>query len=101
MTDHTRMIHGSRPNRSSGPRMGFVITYMTPATQMTGPRTGAMLVRGVDRYGHFEPETVRPAADFDPAGLAAHEEAMRPFSQAIYQGAETSERRAKTTDATR
>jgi non-haem Fe2+, alpha-ketoglutarate-dependent halogenase len=98
---HTRMIHGSRPNRSGGTRMGLVVTYMAPATQMTGPRTGATLVRGVDGHGHFDPEDVRPATDFDPAAIAAHDEAMRPFSQAIYEGAETTARQSKTTDAAR
>ena len=98
---HTRMVHGSRPNRSGGPRMGFVVTYMAPATRMTGPRTGATLLRGTDDHRHFDAEDVRPAADFDPAGLAAHEKAMLPFSQAIYEGAETTGRRAETPGAAR
>jgi hypothetical protein len=54
---------------------------------MIGPRTGATLVRGADAYRHFDPETARPAVDFDPAGLAAHDAAMRPFAEAIYEGA--------------
>jgi hypothetical protein len=60
---------------------------MSPATTMIGPRTGATLVRGRDTHGHFDLETTRPAFDLDPAGLAAHEAAIRPFSQAIYEGA--------------
>jgi hypothetical protein len=31
----------------------------------------AMLVRGIDAYGHFEPER-RPSADFDPEAVAYH-----------------------------
>jgi hypothetical protein len=84
---HTVTVHGSRPNRSDQARMGFVVTYMRPSTVMAGPRTGATLVRGVDTCGHFDLETVRPADDFDPAGLAAHNAAMRSFSAAIYEGA--------------
>lgn len=84
---HTMTVHGSRPNRSAATRMGFVITYMRPATVMAGPRTGATLVRGVDNHHHFDPETTRPATDCDPVGLAAHDAAMRPFSAAIYEGA--------------
>ncbi|HXV25041.1 MAG TPA: phytanoyl-CoA dioxygenase family protein [Alphaproteobacteria bacterium] len=91
---HTCTVHGSRPNRSGRPRIGFVITYMCPATVMRGPRTGATLVRGSDTRGHFDLETVRPAIDLDPAGLAAHDEAMRPFSEAIYEGAQKDGRRA-------
>jgi hypothetical protein len=85
---HTRTIHSSHPNRSDRPRIGFVVTYMSPATVMNGPRTGATLVRGCDRYGHFDLEDVRPTKDLDPLGLAAHEQAMRAFSQAIYEGAD-------------
>ncbi len=85
---HTRTVHGSRPNRSGRSRPGFVITYMCPAATMIGPRTGATLVRGVDTHDHFDLETVRPARDLDPAGLIAHDAAMRVFSQAIYEGAE-------------
>lgn len=84
---HTRTVHGSRPNRSDRSRMGFVITYMAPATTMIGPRTGATLVRGADSEGHFDLEDVRPVSDLDPAGVAAHEKAMLPFSAAIYEGA--------------
>ena len=84
---HTATVHGSRPNRSNRWRMGFVITYMAPATIMIGPRTGATLVRGTDTHGHFDLEDTRPASDLEPASLLAHAEAMRPFSAAIYEGA--------------
>jgi hypothetical protein len=84
---HTATVHGSRPNRSETSRIGFVITYMAPATVMLGPRTGATLVRGTDTHGHFDLEGTRPQMDLEPASLAAHAEAMRPFSAAIYQGA--------------
>jgi hypothetical protein len=85
---HTRTVHASHPNRSDRPRMGFVVTYMSPSTVMNGPRTGATLVRGTDNYGHFDHEDVRPAWDLDPSGVAAHGDAMRAFSRAIYEGAE-------------
>ena len=84
---HTRTVHSSFPNRSRGPRIGFVVTFMSPATVMLGQRTGATLVRGTDNEGHFDLETTRPAKELDPAGLKAHELAMRAFSQAIYEGA--------------
>jgi ectoine hydroxylase-related dioxygenase (phytanoyl-CoA dioxygenase family) len=84
---HTRTVHGSRPNRSAQFRIGFVITYMAPATQMIGPRTGATLVRGRDTHGHFDLEEVRPAYDLEPACLRAHAAATAPLSAAIYTGA--------------
>lgn len=91
---HTRTVHSSHPNRSAGPRMGLVVTFMAPATVMKGPRTGATLVRGRDTHDHFDLETVRPTADLDPVGLAAHNAAMRPFRQSIYEGARSMARRA-------
>jgi ectoine hydroxylase-related dioxygenase (phytanoyl-CoA dioxygenase family) len=84
---HTATVHGYRPNRSDSWRIGFVITYMSPATVMLGPRTGATLVSGADTHGHFDLERARPQKDLEPVSLAAHAEAMRPFSAAIYQGA--------------
>jgi hypothetical protein len=84
---HTGTVHGSHPNRSNRFRMGFVITYMVPATTMIGPRTGATLVRGSDTHGHFDLEDTRPTIDLDPVGLVAHRKAMAPFSAAIYEGA--------------
>jgi hypothetical protein len=51
--------------------MVFIPTHVRQARG----RESAMLVRGVDRFGHFEPEP-RPRADRDPAALAAHHRAM-------------------------
>jgi hypothetical protein len=85
---HTHTVHGSQPNYSDEPRLGFVITFMAPATTMIGPRTGATLVRGIDKYGHFDLEDARPVADLDAAALAAHDAAMGPFATAINVGAQ-------------
>ena len=45
-----------------------------------------MLVRGRDRFGHFEPEP-RPEADFAPAALAAHARAMALRNAIIFRNA--------------
>ncbi len=69
---HVRLIHGSEPNESDRRRIGFVIRYLpTHVRQVVGTRDSATLVRGVDRFHHFEPEQ-RPAADLAPAALAFH-----------------------------
>lgn len=36
-------------------------------------------VRGEDRFGHF-PHEPRPAADLDPAAIAAHRAALAPHA---------------------
>ncbi len=69
---HVRLIHGSEPNPSDRRRIGFAIRYLpTHVRQTVGLRDAATLVRGVDTYGHFEPEQ-RPARDMDDEAVAFH-----------------------------
>ena len=69
---HVRLIHGSEPNPSGQRRIGFAIRYIpTYVRQVAGTHDTATLVRGVDRYGNFEPEQ-RPDADCSLAALAYH-----------------------------
>jgi len=44
-----------------------------------------MLVRGVDRYHHFDPEP-RPRQDVDESALAAHADAVGRQVKALYSG---------------
>jgi len=69
---HVRLIHGSDPNPSAKRRVGYAIRYIpTTVRQIAGARDTATLVRGTDRYGHFELEQ-RPDFDMSPAALAHH-----------------------------
>lgn len=67
---HVKIAHGSEPNGSADRRIGLAIRYV-PAhvRQSIGGSDTATLVRGSDRFGHFEPEP-RPTADFSADGLA-------------------------------
>jgi hypothetical protein len=70
---HVRLIHGSEPNPSDTRRIGFAIRYIpTHVRQIAGSHDTATLVRGDDRYGHFEAEQV-PETECSPAALAYHE----------------------------
>ncbi|MBT3702404.1 MAG: phytanoyl-CoA dioxygenase family protein [Alphaproteobacteria bacterium] len=51
---HVQLVHGSEPNVSSRPRMGFVVRYIPTSVRQLGGRTRAMLVRGEDAFNHFE-----------------------------------------------
>lgn len=55
---NVRIVHGSESNRSNDRRIGFAIryipTYVKPTHQFSD---NATLVRGIDRYGHFNLET--------------------------------------------
>jgi hypothetical protein len=70
---HTLCLHRSQPNRSSGRRIGLAISYVPTHVQHLGVKhkTPAMLVRGVDTFGHFDLEPA-PAADLDDAARAAY-----------------------------
>ena len=71
---HVRMIHGSGPNRSDRPRIGFAIRYLpTSERQLSTVRDTATLARGADAFGHFDPE-FSPKSDFDAEAVAFHKE---------------------------
>jgi len=82
---HVKLVHGSGPNHSGGRRLGLAIRYIAPHVRQLKTRDSAMLVRGVDRYGHFDMEQ-EPKGDLDEAALAAHDDAMRRQVAALYQG---------------
>jgi hypothetical protein len=83
---HVLIVHGSGPNLSGDRRIGFAIRYVpTRIRQTAGPRDSATLVRGEDRFGHFDPEP-RPAADLDPAMLGLHAEISDRQAKILYRG---------------
>lgn len=90
---HIKLVHGSAPNRSADRRIGLAIRYIPTHVRQTKVRDSAMLVRGVDRYHHFDPEP-RPQHDIDAAALAAHTDAVNRQVAALYQGTSKQEFRA-------
>ena len=90
---HIKLVHGSEPNRSSDRRIGFAIRYIPTYVRQIKMRDSATLVRGVDRYDHFDHEP-RPSADLDEAALAAHADAVARQVKALYQGTDKTAFRA-------
>lgn len=84
---HVLIIHGSDPNPSDIPRYGFVARYIPTYTKQIGGRTAAMLVRGQDKYGHFDP-VPRPQSDLHPDALAFRRQANEKFHKILFAGAE-------------
>jgi ectoine hydroxylase-related dioxygenase (phytanoyl-CoA dioxygenase family) len=82
---HVKLVHGSEPNRTGDRRIGLAIRYIPPYVRQLKVRDSAMLVRGVDRYGYYDPEP-EPAADLDAAALAAHADAVGRQIKALYSG---------------
>ena len=76
---HTHLVHNSRPNLSADRRIGLGLSYIPTSVRCTSrSRLTAMLVRGTDRYGHFDDEP-RPRVDFGAAERAAHADAVERF----------------------
>lgn len=71
---HVLLFHASEPNGSDDRRIGLAIRYVAPhVRQLNGKRDSAMLVRGRDVHGHFEPEP-RPTRDMAPDAVALHDQ---------------------------
>jgi non-haem Fe2+, alpha-ketoglutarate-dependent halogenase len=77
---HTLCLHRSQPNRSAERRIGLAISYVPTHVQHLGVKhkTPALLVRGVDTFGHFQLEPA-PAADFDDAARAAYDRSYEGY----------------------
>lgn len=77
---HTLCIHSSPPNASDDRRIGYGISYIPTSVHHIGTiRQRAMLVRGEDRFGHFELEQP-PGAD-EAANLAEYEKSIESYSR--------------------
>ncbi len=88
-----RLAHASGPNLSDDRRIGISMHFMPPDTaQVVGEWGSAALVRGTDRFGHFE-HTPVPARDFDEAALAFHARATQAVAEVLYAGAERDTRK--------
>jgi len=90
---HIKLVHGSEPNRSGDRRIGFAIRYIPTYVRQTKVRDSATLVRGVDRYRHFDLEP-RPQKDIDEAALSAHADAVGRQVKALYEGTDKTAFRA-------
>jgi len=66
---HERTAHASRANHSGDRRIGFAFFYIPTHVGSTVGRRTALLVRGEDRYRHWDPEVV-PQHDLDERSFA-------------------------------
>lgn len=84
---HVRIVHGSNPNPTETPRIGFIVRYVAAHCRQRGGRVPAALVRGEDRYGHFDPLPC-PKTEFDPAAMAFSAAAKPVIQSILFEGAE-------------
>ena len=80
---HTLTMHTSGPNRSTGRRIGIGISYIPAHVRhaLTPVRLSASLVRGRNRYDHFDLEP-RPEPGEEAAAAAAHADSIGRFWRA-------------------
>ncbi len=78
---HTHTIHASGPNDSDDRRIGLTLSYVPTRVRPTSDVTpSALLVRGTDRYGHFEAEQ-RLARELSPEARAAHRHSVGLYNR--------------------
>ena len=81
-----RIAHASYPNQTNDRRIGLAIRFIPPdSRQLYSDQDSAALVRGKDRYQHFELEP-EPRYDFDPVAMAFHKESEEIRRQILYHG---------------
>ena len=79
---HTFVVHRSDPNTSDDPRIGVGISYIPTHVRHIGEtRLSASLVRGIDQYGHFDPEPA-PDGDATATAIAVHRDALQRYRRA-------------------
>ena len=85
---NVRLAHASTPNESDHRRVGLSLHYMpTSARQTVSDWDSAALVRGEDRFGHFD-HTPRPQRDFDPDAVAFHQRATDAVRDIVFHDAD-------------
>ena len=82
---HVLIVHGSAPAARGDRRIGIAVRYVpTSIRQTSGLRDTATLVRGEDRYGHFDLEPI-PKADMDAAAMAAYDRILEASTALLYR----------------
>jgi ectoine hydroxylase-related dioxygenase (phytanoyl-CoA dioxygenase family) len=69
---HFRLAHSSKPNASAHRRIGILFVYCPTHVRPTLGRYPARLVRGSNRYDHWDVDPL-PKADLDPEAVAYFE----------------------------
>ena len=85
---NVRVAHASGPNLYGDRRIGLSLHYIpTKTRQKVGSWDSAALVRGEDRFGHFN-ITPQPNCDMDPASVAFHSKATDELREILFADAE-------------
>ncbi len=84
---HGHLLHASPANHSDIRRWGLTINYIAPHNrQVVADRDFAMLVRGKDAHGNFQPVPA-PESDLSDDALRWHRKLLAAKDQATFDGA--------------
>lgn len=83
----TAVLHASEPNLSRDRRMGMLIDMVPASGVKLNGRESAMLVRGHDRWNHFDHEEP-PEVDFGEAERERHRRAVELVTATFYAGSD-------------
>jgi non-heme Fe2+,alpha-ketoglutarate-dependent halogenase len=78
---HVNLVHGSNPNHSSDPRLGFAVRYVSPTVRQCVTKVPTVLARGEDNGGYFESLDEAPCFTFEEA-VKAQAELFRRITEA-------------------
>lgn len=81
---HGNLLHSSGANESDERRIGFAINYIAPhVRQIVASEDYAMLVRGEDKYGHFN-LVPPPEKDLSDEAIRWHGTILEAQNEAMY-----------------
>ena len=84
---HGHVFHASGPNQTDARRIGVAIRYIRPSAKQTLVENDcAVLVRGEDRFGHFN-LLAPPSQDIDDATIARFGLARTLREKVYFEGA--------------
>ena len=63
---HANMVHGSNPNTSASPRIGFAVRYVATAVKQSKTHHAVILARGKDMFHYYQIQD-KPSADMKEA----------------------------------
>ena len=75
---HERTVHGSLANDTNSDRIGLAFFYIPTHVKSTLARRTACLVRGEDKYGHWDADPI-PRFDFDPEVMKIVDQARESY----------------------
>ena len=78
---HVNLVHGSNPNHSAEPRLGFAVRYVAPSVRQAVASVPTILARGRDDEGYFGHLESPPTSSFAEA-IAAQAELVRWATEA-------------------